>query len=87
LMDNCDALRRPDRFADILQACACDHHGRLGYADTPYPQQDYLMRALACLQSHDYAAIARAHAQNVADAIALSKFHALQTFIDEEEKT
>ena len=86
LLDGCDALRRPDRFIDVLDAAACDHHGRLGFATTPYPPHDYLARALVRLQSIDFAAVAKKHVVNVADAIALAKFNALQTFIDEEQK-
>jgi tRNA nucleotidyltransferase (CCA-adding enzyme) len=87
LIDGCDAMRRPERFIDVLDACACDHHGRLGFEATPYPQKSFLQRALSRLQSIDYGATAKAHPQNVPDAIALTKFHALQTFIEEERQT
>ena len=30
LLERCDALRRPQRFADMLLACECDARGRLG---------------------------------------------------------
>ena len=87
LMDGCDALRRPDRFGDVLTSAACDHHGRLGFATTPYPPQAYLWRALARLQSLDFGNIAKAHPTTVVDAIALAKLHALQHFIEEEQQT
>ncbi len=87
LMDGCDALRRPQRFVDVLQAAACDHHGRLGFEGTPYPPQQFLMHALERLQSLDYAVIARAHPNNVANAIALAKFHTLEQFIEEEKQS
>ena len=87
LLDGGDALRRPQRFTDVLDACACDHHGRLGYESNPYPQKPYLLRALSALQAIDFGAVAKAHPQTVADAIASTKFHALQTFIEEENKT
>jgi tRNA nucleotidyltransferase (CCA-adding enzyme) len=86
LMDRCDALRRPARFTDVLLACACDHHGRLGFEGTPYPPQDYLARALTALQSLDYGEIAKKHPTNVANAIALAKFAALEQFITEEKQ-
>jgi len=38
LLERCDAIRKPQRFAEILQACACDARGRLGRADEDYPQ-------------------------------------------------
>lgn len=85
LLDGCDALRRPGRFVEVLDAAACDHHGRQGFAMTPYPPHDYLARALVRLQSIDFAAIANKHGVNVAAAIALAKFNAMQAFIDEEQ--
>ncbi len=87
LLDGCDVLRRSPRFHDVLDACACDHLGRLGFESTPYPQKPYLLRALLALQSIDFGAIAKAHPDNVPDAIALTKFHTLQTFIETENKT
>jgi tRNA nucleotidyltransferase (CCA-adding enzyme) len=46
LLERCDAIRKPARFADILRACECDARGRLGLQDTPYPQAERLARAL-----------------------------------------
>ncbi len=37
LLERCDALRRPDRFAELLLACECDARGRLGLEEEPYP--------------------------------------------------
>ncbi|MBV8123969.1 MAG: multifunctional CCA addition/repair protein [Burkholderiaceae bacterium] len=57
LLERCDALRRPDRFAAALLACECDARGRLGLQDTPYPQRERLMQDLAALQALDQAAV------------------------------
>jgi len=46
LLERCDALRKPARFAQALQACQCDAQGRLGMTDTPYPQAERLGRSL-----------------------------------------
>jgi tRNA nucleotidyltransferase (CCA-adding enzyme) len=46
LLERCDAIRKPARFADILQACECDARGRLGFQDAPYPQSERLANAL-----------------------------------------
>ncbi len=46
LLERCDAIRKPERFADILLACECDARGRLGLQDTPYPQATRLAQAL-----------------------------------------
>jgi len=51
LLERCDALRKPTRFADMLLACECDARGRLGFADAPYPQRPHLLKVLAAAQS------------------------------------
>jgi tRNA nucleotidyltransferase (CCA-adding enzyme) len=38
LLERCDAIRKPQRFAEVLLACECDARGRLGLEDQPYPQ-------------------------------------------------
>ncbi|MFN7546930.1 MAG: multifunctional CCA addition/repair protein, partial [Pseudomonadota bacterium] len=47
LLVRCDALRRPDRFEQLLLACECDARGRTGLQDRPYPPRERLARALA----------------------------------------
>jgi tRNA nucleotidyltransferase (CCA-adding enzyme) len=47
LLENCDALRRPERFAELLLACEADARGRSGRENAPYPQVGYLREALA----------------------------------------
>jgi tRNA nucleotidyltransferase (CCA-adding enzyme) len=39
LLEQSDAFRRPERFADFLEVCECDARGRLGLQDQPYPQR------------------------------------------------
>lgn len=46
-----DALRRPDRFAEILLACEADARGRLGLESKPYPQSSYWQSALEVLRA------------------------------------
>ena len=51
LLERCDAIRKPARFAQVLQACECDARGRLGFEESAYPQAARLQRALdAALQ-------------------------------------
>ena len=45
LLETTDALRRPDRFSELLLACEADARGREGLQSRPYPQSDYLRRA------------------------------------------
>jgi tRNA nucleotidyltransferase (CCA-adding enzyme) len=59
LLEKTDALRRPQRFLQILQACDCDFHGRLGWQDKLIPERDLFPTALAAARSIDAAAIAR----------------------------
>jgi tRNA nucleotidyltransferase (CCA-adding enzyme) len=58
LLERCDALRRPDRFAELLLACECDARGRLGREDEAYPQRARLLDALRRVQEVDAAAVA-----------------------------
>ena len=47
LLQRCDALRKPERFAQALWACECDARGRWGFEDAAYPQRARLQQALA----------------------------------------
>ena len=60
LLERCDALRRPERFEQMLLACECDARGRAGRFDEPYPQRERLSRALAAARSVDSASITSA---------------------------
>jgi len=44
-LEACDALRRPDRFADFLLACEADARGRTGLEAREYPQRAFFARA------------------------------------------
>ncbi|MFC5302120.1 multifunctional CCA addition/repair protein [Azospira restricta] len=60
LIERCDALRRPQRFLQLLDACAADFNGRLGWADRPYAPAAILRQALAAVQAVPAGDIARA---------------------------
>ncbi len=45
LLEETDAFRRPERFAQFLLACESDARGRKGLEERPYRQADYLRRA------------------------------------------
>ena len=47
LLEACDAMRRPDRFRELLLAFEADYRGRGGWRQRPYPQAERLSRALA----------------------------------------
>lgn len=60
LIERSDALRKPARFAEALQACEADARGRLGFEDREYLQTARLLTALEAAASIDAGAIARA---------------------------
>jgi tRNA nucleotidyltransferase (CCA-adding enzyme) len=60
LLERCDALRRPARFADILGACEADYRGRLDCGERDYAAAPLWRRALAAVQGVDAGAVARA---------------------------
>ena len=57
LLENTDALRRPERFEQFLAACEADRRGRDGLEDAPYPQAERLRRALAAAAAVEPAAL------------------------------
>ena len=59
LLERTDALRRPRRFEQLLEACACDYHGRLGWEDKPLPSPTLFLKALDAVRAVDAAGIAR----------------------------
>jgi len=66
LLERCDAIRKPQRFSEVLLACECDARGRLGLDDTPYPQAQRLqgvLDAVLALPTHEIAehAMAQGH--------------------------
>ena len=59
LFQSADAWRRPERFTQLLRACASDARGRTGHEEDAYPQADYLLQMLAAARAVDAGAIAR----------------------------
>lgn len=88
LLERCDAIRRPDRFGELLLACECDARGRLGLSETPYPQRARLARALALARGIDSAAVsAQAAARGlqgaaVGDALRAAREQAVAAGLD-----
>lgn len=71
LLESTDALRRPGRFEQLLDACACDFHGRLGWQDVPYLAPAVFRQALSAMRVVDAAAIARSAADRGQIAVRL----------------
>ena len=93
LLERCDALRKPARFADILLACECDARGRLGFHEAPYPQRPRLHHVLTAAQSvatNEIAAKAIAAGvtgQEVGELIQRARVAAVQTTLQATEMT
>jgi tRNA nucleotidyltransferase (CCA-adding enzyme) len=62
LFERSDALRKPARFAEALQACLADARGRLGLEQQAYPQAERLREALVAARAVDAGAVAEQYA-------------------------
>ena len=51
LFEKTDALRRPERFQQLLDTCLCDYTGRLGWENRAYDSPQRLLSALAAVQA------------------------------------
>jgi tRNA nucleotidyltransferase (CCA-adding enzyme) len=84
LLERCDAIRKPQRFAEVLQACECDARGRLGKENEPYPQAKRLQTALEAALAVSTAEIAEAaiaqgkKAAQIGQAIAAERVRAIE---------
>ncbi|MFT4243774.1 MAG: multifunctional CCA addition/repair protein [Acidovorax sp.] len=88
LLERCDALRKPERFGDVLLACECDARGRLGFEESAYPQRQRLAAVLAAAQSvatRDVSAQAAArglHGPQVGEMIRQARIAAMARWLD-----
>lgn len=88
LLERADALRKPARFAEALQACEADARGRLGFEMREYPQAERLRVALTAARAVDAGAVAQALAAEPAkikDAVHHERVAAVQTALSEAE--
>ncbi|WP_017445264.1 multifunctional CCA addition/repair protein [Gayadomonas joobiniege] len=51
LFNRFDVWRKAERFEHFLDVCEADARGRTGLEDRPYPQKDYMKKALSEVQS------------------------------------
>lgn len=85
LFERCDAFRKPQRFVDMLRASECDHRGRSGFADKPFPQAAYLEQALKAARAVDAGEIARRYSdqpQGIPEAVHKARVVAVSTVVD-----
>jgi tRNA nucleotidyltransferase (CCA-adding enzyme) len=83
LLQRSDALRKPERFLQMLQVCQHDAQGRTGLHERPYPQRARLAAALAAAQAVDSAAVSApllavgAQGEAIGRAVAAAREHAI----------
>jgi len=73
LLERCDALRKPQRFDEVLLACECDARGRLGLEERPYAPRVRLRAALATALAVDTGAVAQAARHKGAEGAAIGR--------------
>lgn len=87
LYERCDAIRKPERFAQALLACECDARGRLGFEARPYPQRERLWAGLQAALQIDTAAAAQMAANRglkgkaVGEAVAAARQQAIEAWL------
>jgi tRNA nucleotidyltransferase (CCA-adding enzyme) len=88
LLTRCDALRQPQRFAEVLLACECDARGRMDRHDAAYPQRPRLLAALAAALGVPTASVAAtaqaagASGSQIGEAVYHARVAAVQTGMD-----
>lgn len=87
LFERVDALRRPERFFQMLQACECDAKGRLGLEDQPYPQKDFLIAAFGIVKAVDAGAVAKQckDSKNIATQVHAARVRSLSAMAGKEK--
>ena len=87
LLERVDAFRRPDRFAEFLQACECDFRGRPGYELRDFPASAYLAQALAAARAVDAGAVARSVTpDHIRDAVFRARVTAVDAWRKQQTK-
>jgi tRNA nucleotidyltransferase (CCA-adding enzyme) len=80
LIERCDAIRKPERFTEILQSCEADARGRLGLQDKPYPQAQRLQTAAQAARGVDAGAVAALYTgkpQQIKNAVHQARIEAI----------
>ena len=89
LFQSCDAWRKPERFAHMLQACMADARGRTGHEEDEYPQAEYLLKLLQVVQGVNAGEIATNTADKgeIAEKIRLARIAAVENVIRKKQGT
>ncbi len=83
-----DAWRKPERFVEVLNACASDARGRKDFEHTDYPQAAYLLKLLEIARQVDGGDIARQFeagalrgCDSIPNCLARARIHAITPFL------
>lgn len=88
LLERCDAVRKPERFEQALQACECDARGRLGFEESAYPQRRRLSDALQAALAVETGPVAQAAARSglkgkaIGDAVSKAREQAIAAHLE-----
>ena len=85
LFEKTDALRRPERFRQLLDACLCDFTGRLGWENRRYDSPQFLLGALAAVTSLNAGEIAAscANKTKIPERIHAARVHAIKQLLND----
>jgi tRNA nucleotidyltransferase (CCA-adding enzyme) len=86
LFQSADAWRRPERFTQLLQACAADARGRTGHEQDAYPQADYLLQLLSVARAVDAGEIAKrcADSSTIAATVQQARIGAIEELVEKQ---
>ncbi len=89
LLERCDAIRRPQRFEQILLVCEADYRGRTGFAERRFEAVEHWRELAAIMRNVDAAAIAKKceDSAKIAAAIQYARIAAVQAAIDQRTST
>ncbi|QDQ26051.1 multifunctional CCA addition/repair protein [Chitinimonas arctica] len=85
LLTRCDALRKPARFARMLDACVADARGRPTFEAVAYPQADHLLACRDAAAQVDAGAVATAASDKakIPDAVRQARLAAVKKVLQE----
>jgi len=82
LLEHCDALRRPERFGELLAVLACVERGERGWTEIPHMPRVVLRRALAAAAGVDAAKIAaRSAKSDIAAKLRRARIAAIEALV------
>lgn len=83
LLKDCDAFRRRERFTQLLLVCEADARGRTGFEEHPYPQAEYLCRALVAAAAVPVPDAARRSGEEIGRELNAARLSALREIVNE----